>query len=392
MKRIINTVSPTLFASYLHTTSSTTAATATGTNTIDVGGEGVAVYGETINTMVSTLHTLLQLKYQSSWLSTLDVIRCLFECIHQFTSGKETQSVRPIKLSVKVIILTLSELYESIELGTLPMVDTERGVLVGQILGATVIKACGVRYFLEVVPVYPSSLLHAYDVEEAVGIIESGASKEWVISLLQGYLKAIPCLLSDYLEYFIPIARKLNSLLNLATSTGTTTDSIKLHAKLRTRIIQIWGLFPIFCGFGPPTTDLNLTFPTLTKVLEGAYNDTTYPEIQHSIVLGLTYIVNSVIHRYNLSAIHTKHTTGTTLTLPTDHALLQQYAKVYMHMIKVYFVHVYAVYDVYKIIIYSVYNVYVYCMSPYSHYIILYLSLFTISYTILVEYIYSLYV
>ena len=331
MKRIINTVSPTLFASYLHTTSSTTAATATGTNTIDVGGEGVAVYGETINTMVSTLHTLLQLKYQSSWLSTLDVIRCLFECIHQFTCGKETQPVRPLKISVKVIILTLSELYESIELGTLPMVDTERGVLVGQILGATVVKACGVRYFLEVVPVYPSSLLNAYDVEEAVSIIESGASKEWVVGLLQGYLKAIPCLLSDYLEYFIPIARKLNILITLATTTttGTSTDSIKSHAKLRTRIIQIWGLFPTFCGFGPNITDLNLTFPTLTKVLEGAYNDTTYPEIQHSIVLGLTYIVNSVIHRYNLSAIHTKHTAATTLMLPTDHALLQQYAKVW---------------------------------------------------------------
>ena len=335
MKRIINTVSPTLFASYLHTTSSTTAATATGTNTIDVGGEGVAVYGETINTMVSTLHTLLQLKYQSSWLSTLDVIRCLFECIHQFTCGKETQPVRPLKISVKVIILTLSELYESIELRTLPMVDTERGVLVGQILGATVVKACGVRYFLEVVPVYPSSLLNAYDVEEAVSIIESGASKEWVVGLLQGYLKAIPCLLSDYLEYFIPIARKLNSLLTLATTitTGTTSESIKLQAKLRTRIIQIWGLFPIFCAFSPPTADLNLTFPTLTKVLEGAYNDTTYPEIQHSIVLGLTFIVNSVIHRYQLSAIHSKHTSGTTSALPTDHALLQQYAKVCMYKI-----------------------------------------------------------
>ena len=66
--------------------------------------------------------------------------------------------------------------------------------------------------------------------------------------------------------------------------------------KIRSYVISLWSLFPVFCHYGP--NDLPQTFATLSKMLQGVLQDTNYPEIHVYVYQGLNRLAENVFEKY----------------------------------------------------------------------------------------------
>jgi hypothetical protein len=86
----------------------------------------------------------------------------------------------------------------------------------------------------------------------------------------------------------LPLARKCDALFaNSEGSKGTM---------LRSQVINLWGLFPIFCRF---PADVATTFPNLAPILIKAMNDERYPEFVGIVCNGLDVLYTGVLERKN---------------------------------------------------------------------------------------------
>ncbi|KAL3919924.1 MAG: hypothetical protein SGILL_003511 [Bacillariaceae sp.] len=86
----------------------------------------------------------------------------------------------------------------------------------------------------------------------------------------------------------LPLARKFDAL-------SAQVEASK-SAVFRTRVIDLWGLFPVFCR---NPADVSGAFENLTPILVKAIFDTRYPELLTIICDGLDVLFRGVIERKN---------------------------------------------------------------------------------------------
>ena len=133
--------------------------------------------GGTVSKVVSALETLLQLKYQHSWLYVMDAIRSLFD---RFKSDEA-------KTVLCNIVSKIADLYQAICNSAL-QVDAGVEVALGDTLGSA-LRSCGFTNFLTIVPLR-DAMSPLY-----VGI---DVSREWILKILHSNLKMMRCRLADF--------------------------------------------------------------------------------------------------------------------------------------------------------------------------------------------------
>lgn len=200
-----------------------------------------------------------------TWLYLLDVYRTLFQAV--------TSRHLPSLLSSSLNIL--ANLYGAAFHGNVE-VSTINQVYIFDTLGSA-LRIVGVRTFLSIIP-----LTEPADPSP----IPIPASREWILNLLQNNLKLMPCALEDFLTVILPIARKCVAAGALPHVAG---DSTQLSIA-RTRVIQLWSLFPGFCYYG--VKDVSATLPKLLVSIERGLQDDAFPEISSHVTSGLTHLIN----------------------------------------------------------------------------------------------------
>lgn len=262
----------------------------------------------TVTKAIQAMETLLQLKYQHSWLYVMDAVRSLFDRF----KGNDA------KLLLSDIVRKLADLYQAIN-STALQVDPGVEVALGDTLGAA-LRSCGFSNFISIVPFRDaSSPAH-------VGIDDQ---KEWILSILHSNLKMVRCKLSDFGGTVLPIASACSQAV-LSPKRFNLTDSAA--QVIRNRILQLWSLFPEFLSGGP--TDVAESFPKLAKILESAMKDSNYPEILPHIVVGLTHLAKGARDRCpNPVNIVQGVTVGKDTT---ELATLREYAQVFVSAVLTY--------------------------------------------------------
>ena len=236
--------------------------------------QGMSVSGSSGGTLikvVQAVETLLQLKYQHSWLYVMDAIRSLFD---RFKSDEA-------KTVLHNLISKLADLYQAICNSAL-QVDAGVEVALGDTLGSA-LRSCGFTNFLTIVPLR-DAMSPLY-----VGI---DVSREWILKILHSNLKMMRCRLADFGSTVLPIASACSQAVlhpqRFALSESTVRD-------VRNRMLQLWSLFPEFISAGP--SDVTESFPKLVKILEAAMKDENYPELLPHIVVGLTHLAKGARDR-----------------------------------------------------------------------------------------------
>lgn len=237
-------------------------------------GPSAAGSDDLINTL-RILHQLMQLKFQQSWIYSLDVMRVLFESI---TKSDAVTLLSPF-------VTSIADTIQGIEMNTVP-VDTERSVLLSSLLG-TSLKSTGLQAFLTLAP------LRSSDTEPIFGI---DVSREWLVQLISSQLKSMPCRLADFMNCILPIARQCNQIALKADEYELTPAQLK---KVKSHVVQLWSLFPSFCVYG--ATDVSSSLPGMMKSIEFGLSDTMYPEIRHQVVVGLTHLAKSTVEKSGLT-------------------------------------------------------------------------------------------
>ena len=223
------------------------------------------------NKVVQAVETLLQLKYQHSWLYVMDAIRSLFDRF----KGNDA------KVMLSGMISKLADLYQAICNSAL-QVDAGVDSALGDTLGSA-LRSCGFTNFISIVPLRdPSSPLY-------IGI---DTSREWVLNILHSNLKLVRCRLADFGSTVLPIASACSQAVQHPKRYALTDTAVQ---GIHSRILQLWSLFPEFISAGP--LDVSESFPKLVKILEAAMKDPKYPELLPYIVVGLTHLAKGARDR-----------------------------------------------------------------------------------------------
>ena len=262
----------------------------------------------TVHKVVQAVETLLQLKYQHSWLYVMDAIRSLFDRY----KGDEAKSI------LSNLVRKLADLYQAIY-STALQVDAGVEVALGDTLGAA-LRSCGFTNFLAIIPLRDSSS-PAY-----VGI---DTAREWMLNILHSNLKMMRCRLADFGSTVLPLASACSQAVQHPER--YTLSEVAVQG-VYNRILQLWSLFPEFISAGP--TDVASSFPKLVKILEAAMKDTKYPEILPHIVVGLTHLAKGARDR-----CPNPESTSLGVTVGKDTpelATLREYAQVFVPAVLTY--------------------------------------------------------
>lgn len=224
-----------------------------------------------LSKIIQAVETLLQLKYQHSWLYVMDAIRSLFD------RYKNNEAA----IILRSMISKLADLYQAIN-NTALQVDVGVEVALGDTLGSA-LRSCGFTNFLAIVPLRDSTS------PMYVGI---DTTREWILSILRSNLKMMRCRLADFGSTVLPIASACSQAVQQPKRYNLTDTAVQ---NIRNRILQLWSLFPEFITAGP--LDVAESFPKLVKILDAAMKDTKYPEILPNIVVGLTHLAKGARDR-----------------------------------------------------------------------------------------------
>lgn len=253
---------------------------------------------------VSVLESLLHLRYQNSWVYSLDCIRSMFTLLNR-SANKQFMSKT---------LENVANVFHACETGTLshprPIVQALQDTV-----GAGLVSF-GPVAFLEIVP---------FRFAEDPTYFGISDSREWVFLILQNYLKRTSCTLADFGNSVLSSAIACSNAVKNPESVGLANDDINAHMLgiIRTRVLQFWSLFPLFCYTGP--SDVVATLPRLTKVLEGCLSDSTYPEASMDIINGVSHLVTLAKTKFNVKSLSLSNH-----TIPPELATLQQSAIVFV--------------------------------------------------------------
>lgn len=236
--------------------------------------DGVITGGSSNSTLpkvIQAVETLLQLKYQHSWLYVMDAIRSLFD---RFKNDEATVLLRNL-------ISKLADLYQAVN-NTALQVDIGVEVALGDTLGAA-IRSCGFTNFLNIVPLRDAKSPIYIGIDD---------TREWILTILRSNLKMMRCRLADFGSTVLPIASACSQAVQHPKRYNLIDTAVQ---NIRNRILQLWSLFPEFLSAGP--LDVAESFPKLVKILEAAMKDAKYPEILPNIVVGLTHLAKGARDR-----------------------------------------------------------------------------------------------
>ena len=244
---------------------------------------GTAALEDTqLQTLLLSVASLFQLKYQSAWLYLLDTMRSLFDLFKH--------NGRPVKMLAKVVS-SLAEVYQAIEHGVLLNVPANVHIALSDTIGSAV-RTCGLKLFLEIVPL-----------SDSTGLIPT--SKEWIITVLHANLKYMPCLLADFGNSILPLANNYYKILK--SNGGSKGGEAKIQ---RTRVSQLWSLLPEMCTYN--VKDLADTFSKMAPIMERLFSDEDFPELLTYVVGALYQLARSVRER----CPRTPAAVGTEVTTP----------------------------------------------------------------------------
>ena len=232
------------------------------------GRDGVS---SPLNSFFDNLLEVLQLRYQNAWIYILDAVRALFQQV----TGDDG------RLLLARFVEKIADIYQAITAGFI-QVPTSVDLALKETLG-TALKSLGVVHFLQVVPfrVNPAAAFDA--------TTDMDSSRDWLINILHSNVKSMPCRLCDFHDTILVTAKVYNSEVK-----KSATGSPNLQF-LRTRVIQLWSLFPSFCA--GRVTDIAGNFERFVPILQGAMTDAMYPEILSHVVGGLTLLAKGARER-----------------------------------------------------------------------------------------------
>jgi ribosomal RNA-processing protein 12 len=229
---------------------------------------------------IDVVKGILHLRFQHAWIFILDPIRTLFSQLPGHTG----------KVLLADLVRMVSDIYHAISTGVMT-VSTGVDLSVRDTLGA-IFRSLTLEHFLALVPFRHANQTLSSDLD---------TSRDWMINILHANLKLVPCKLQDFLSYVLPVAKDLNAVIRSSRSQSPHRPQLKDSqlSILRTRVIQLWSLFPSFCSssFGAPV-DVVTAFPPLAPILDAVMKDPDYPELLHSVVTGLTALATSVKEKY----------------------------------------------------------------------------------------------
>lgn len=217
--------------------------------------------------MLTAFESLLQLKYQYSWLYVLDCARSMFE---MFKRNRGNHAL------LSGIVKKLAEVYQAVEFSLITL-DPTVHMSLGETLGSA-LKCAGVVSFLTMVPLLPPESRDSL-----------ATFREWVLRILHDNIVDTPCQLAHFQSTVLPIAKIYSQALT------TAHLDAKAAAIYRNRVLQLWSLFPDFCVFH--CTDIVATFPGMVKMLTAIFNDPRYVEIVPHVINGLTHLARGVRER-----------------------------------------------------------------------------------------------
>jgi ribosomal RNA-processing protein 12 len=232
------------------------------------GRDGVS---SPLNSFFDNLLEVLQLRYQNAWIYILDAVRALFQQI----TGDDG------RLLLARFVEKIADIYQAITAGFV-QVPTSVDMALKETLGSA-LKSLGVVHFLQVVPfrIDPAA---AFD-----PATDLDSSRDWLINVLHSNVKSMPCRLCDFHDTILVTAKVYNSEVKKSSSGNPNLNF------LRTRVVQLWSLFPSFCT--GRVTDIAGNFERFVPILQGAMADTTYPEILYHVVGGLTFLAKGAKDR-----------------------------------------------------------------------------------------------
>jgi ribosomal RNA-processing protein 12 len=234
--------------------------------------------GQFIDVMKGVLH----LRFQHAWMFILDPIRTLFSQLPGHTG----------KVLLPDLVRMVADIYHAISTGVMT-VSTGVDLSVRDTLGA-IFRSLTLEHFLVLVPFRHANQTLTSDLD---------TSRDWMINILHANLKLVPCKLQDFLSLVLPVAKDLNAIIRSSRSQSLQRPQLNDSqlSILRTRVIQLWSLFPSFCSstFGAPL-DVATAFPPLVPILDAVMKDPDYPELLHYVVTGLTALATSVKEKYSV--------------------------------------------------------------------------------------------
>jgi ribosomal RNA-processing protein 12 len=230
--------------------------------------------------LIEVMKGILHLRFQHAWMFILDPIRVLFS---QIPGSQGRVLLGPMAQMV-------ADIYHAISTGVMTA-STGVDISVRDTLGA-ICRSLTLEHFLALIPFRQPNQSISSDLD---------TSRDWIVHILHSNLKLVPAKLQDFQSHILPVAKDLNAIIRSSRSQAPNrpqlTDS--QLSILRTRVIQLWSLFPCFCSssFGAPV-DVDVAFLPLVSVLDAVMKDPDYPELLNSVVTGLTSLASSIKEKY----------------------------------------------------------------------------------------------
>ncbi|DAZ94614.1 TPA: LOW QUALITY PROTEIN: hypothetical protein N0F65_010553 [Lagenidium giganteum] len=231
--------------------------------------------------IVSSLESLLTLRFQPAWKYVFDVLAELFSFYGEQSCPAFTN-----------ILKTCCELREAT--GQVPKRhgsrnprqkrrdDDEHKELVDNFekVASAAVAAIGPAKFLEIVPIE--------DPDEIVS-----EKRLWLLRVFQESLRAYPCELEFFASKFLALARDCEARSRADDATPLTCKKFQMLT------MQLWNLFPSFCA---NAKDIDTGFKKIAKTLANAMADQRYPELRLAVCQGLQALVKKT--RKGKSRVH----------------------------------------------------------------------------------------
>ena len=254
-----------------------------------------------LNNFISSVSTALLLKYQGTWVYILDFVGNLFETIKGDSSAL---------ILGRPVLMKLVEIYEAANAKEIVLLQETHDVI--YLTMGTALRSMGLPNFLMTIPFsLPST-------PDYLGIDDK---RNYLFALLQSNIKLMTCDIAHFGKCIVTVAMNCSNSLKSAQKNELEIPKSQRN-KLRNQVIQLWSLFPAVCLSGP--TDIVQSFPKLYNILDGAMQDSAYPELAFPIITGLYNLGKKLQEKYGEQRIHDMQ------SLPEDVQTLQNYAPVFL--------------------------------------------------------------
>lgn len=236
--------------------------------------------------VAEVLEQLLDSRYQPAWLYVVSACKSLFEKVKYAgasVGSAQGMSGQDVCAALLPTLLTrLTALFQDAENGVVK-VESSTHLQLGEAVGS-IVRCVGFSQFVTLVP-FRSDESAASAGSGSVGMDEA---REWLLPVLHGALRQAPASLCDFAVVVLSIIEECQ---RVADSEGTA--GVHVAKKARTRMLQLWSLFPDFCYYGPSDTAswFQRVLPKLEGVLkEGNSGAAGRKDVVVHVLTGLTHL------------------------------------------------------------------------------------------------------